>query len=162
MDRRRSDAVGADWACPDRDQTVTILFHPDTWFNKEIPRTEIMPLTWLPEDDTHPVRPDVPVARHLTFTEVHALELGIYIGLFAFFALQLGYGEAIVTLFISIIRFTMSDGKAKAGGTRATHRMGFHDVRQEPPYFGAGVLMALAVAVVGSRLYRLLDIGPPV
>ncbi len=119
-----------------------------------------MPVAWLPEDDTHPVRPDLPVTRHLTFTEVHALELGIYIGLFAFFALQLGYGEAIVTLFISIIRFTMSDGKAKAGGTRATHRMGFHDVRQEPPYFGAGVLLALVTSVVGSGLWELLELGP--
>jgi hypothetical protein len=119
-----------------------------------------MPVAWLPEDETHPVRPDLPVTRHLTFTEVHALELGIYIGLFAFFALQIGYGEAVVTLFISIIRFTMSDGKAKAGGTRATHRMGFHDVRQEPPYFGAGVLLALVVAVVGIRLMRLFDLGP--
>jgi len=119
-----------------------------------------MPFAWLPEDDTHPVRPDLPVTRHLTFTEVHALELGIYIGLFAFFALQVGYGETIVTLFVSIIRFTMSDGRAKAGATRANHRIGFHDVRQEPPYFGAGVLLALAVAVVGSRLFELLELGP--
>lgn len=119
-----------------------------------------MPLAWLPEDDTHPVRPDLPVTRHLTFTEVHALELGIYIGLFAFFAIQIGYGEAVATLFISIIRFTMSDGKAKAGSTRATHRIGFHDVRQEPPYFGAGVLLALAVAIAGNGLLRVLDLPP--
>jgi hypothetical protein len=118
-----------------------------------------MPLAWLPEDDTHPVRPDLPIARHFTFTEAHALELGIYIGLFAFFAVQWGYGEAIITLFISIIRFTMSDGKAKAGGTRATHRMGFHDVRQEPPYFGTGVVLTVAVAFVASRVWRVLELG---
>jgi hypothetical protein len=120
-----------------------------------------MAVAWLPEDDTHPVRPDLPVTRHITFTEVHALELGIYIGLFAFFALQLGYAETIVTLFVSVIRFTMSDGKAKAGGTNATHRMGFHDVRQEPQYFGTGVLLAFGVAYVGTWLWRVFDLGPP-
>ena len=119
-----------------------------------------MPLKWLAEDDTHPIRPDLPVARHLTFTEVHSLELGIYIGLLAFFALQFGYGGAIVTLLISITRFTISDGKAKAGATKATHRMGFHDVRQEPPYFGAGFIFAFVAAAVGSRVWALLELGP--
>lgn len=49
-----------------------------------------MPLRWLPEDDGHPVRPDLPVLHHLTFTEVHALELGAYLGLLAFFAVRVG------------------------------------------------------------------------
>lgn len=119
-----------------------------------------MPLTWLPEDDTHPVRPDLPVLRHLTFTEVHSLELGIYIGLFAYFALLIGSGGVVVTVLVSIVRFTISDGRAKRGATRATHRLGFHDVRQEPPYFGAGVLFAFAAAVVVGQLWVLFELGP--
>lgn len=119
-----------------------------------------MPLAWLPEDDTHPVRPDLPVFRHLTFTEVHSLELGIYIGLFAYFALLVGAAGALVTVLVSIVRFTISDGRAKRGATKATHRIGFHDVRQEPPYFGAGFLFAFALAVVGGRLWVVFDLGP--
>lgn len=103
-----------------------------------------MAVRWLPEDDSHPVRPDLPVARHLTFTEVHALELGIYVGLLSYFAVELGFGGQVVTLLIAITRFTISDGKAKSGATKSTHRIGFHDVRLEPQYFGAGFLGAFA------------------
>lgn len=114
-----------------------------------------MPLSWLEEDDEHPVRPDLPVARHLTFTETHAIELGGYIGLLAFFGLTLGQGEQILTLLVGVVRFTMSDGRAKGGASKLTHRMGFHDVRQEPQYFGAGFLLAfgLAALVFGLRWF---------
>ena len=121
---------------------------------------ERMPFRWLAEDDEHPVRPDLPVARHLTFTEVHSLELGIYIGLFAFFATRFGYGGEVVMLLFGVIRFVMSDGRAKAGATMANHRIGFHDVRQEPPYFGAGFLLAFGVALVGIRVWSLVGLGP--
>ena len=119
-----------------------------------------MPFAWLPEDDTHPIRPDLPVFRHLTFTEVHSLELGIYVGLLVYFGLLVGTAGAMVTLLVSIVRFTISDGKAKGGATKAAHRIGFHDVRQEPPYFGAGVVFAFAAAVVVGRLWVVFDLGP--
>lgn len=118
-----------------------------------------MPLRWLEEDDEHPVRPDLPVFRHLTFTEVHSLELGAYIGLLAYFGIWVGLEAQIATLLIGIVRFTISDGRAKAGKTAATHRMGFHDVRQEPPYFGAGFLVAFALAAVGVQVWALTGLG---
>ncbi|MFB6068541.1 MAG: hypothetical protein ABEJ90_01275 [Halobacterium sp.] len=118
-----------------------------------------MPLRWLAEDDDHPVRPDLPVFRHLTFTEVHSLELGAYVGLLVFFAVQAGAEGQAVTLLIAIVRFTMSDGRAKAGATKVTHRLGFHDVRQEPPYFGAGVLLAYGLITVATRVWMLVPGG---
>lgn len=119
-----------------------------------------MAMRWLPEDETHPVRPDVPVFRHLTFTEVHAIELGVYVGLLAFFGLQFGRGGEVVTLLIAITRFTISDGKAKSGATESSHRLGFHDVRLEPQYFGAGVLLGFAVISIGTTLWPLINVGP--
>lgn len=116
-----------------------------------------MPLRWLPEDDSHPVRPDLPVFRHLTFTEVHAIELGAYVGVLGFFALGIGAAGEFFTLLVAIVRFTLSDGKAKESGSKMTHRMGFHDVRAEPPYFGAGVLMAFVLAVLGAEVWMWLD-----
>lgn len=118
-----------------------------------------MPLRWLAEDDSHPVRPDLPVFRHLTFTEVHSLELGAYIGLLAYFAIGIGFEGEIVTLFIGIVRFTMSDGRAKGGSTMANHRLGFHDVRQEPPYFGAGVVLAFGLTAVAIEVWTTLGLG---
>ena len=118
-----------------------------------------MPLRWLEEDDSHPIRPDLPVFRHLTFTEVHAVELGAYIGLLAYFSVQAGFEGQILTLLFGIVRFVMSDGKAKAGATKANHRLGFHDVRQEPPYFGAGFLFAFVMVAIGVRVWTLLGLG---
>lgn len=117
-----------------------------------------MPLKWLEEDDDHPVRPDLPVFRHLTFTEVHALELGAYVGLLAYFAIGVGLEGEVVTLLIGIVRFTMSDGQAKAGSTKATHRLGFHDVRKEPPYFGAGFMIAFVFIAAGTRLWMIINL----
>jgi hypothetical protein len=118
-----------------------------------------MPLRWLAEDDTHPVRPDLPVFRHLTFTEVHSLELGVYVGLLVFFAIQVGAEGEAVTLLIAITRFTISDGRAKAGATKVTHRLGFHDVREEPPYFGAGLLLSFVTVSVVSRVWAFLPVA---
>lgn len=115
-----------------------------------------MQLRWREEDDTHPVRPDFPVTRHLTFTEVHALELGAYIGLLVYFGLEVNLGQEIVVLLIGIVRFTMSDGRAKAGASKVTHRLGFHDVRQEPHYFGGGVVIAFALTVVAFEAWAVL------
>lgn len=118
-----------------------------------------MPLRWLDEDDEHPVRPDLPTLRHLTFTEVHAIELGIYIALLAFFAVQTGHTGEIMTLLFGIVRFTMSDGRSKSGASNATHRMGFHDVRAEPQYFGAGFLAAYVPATIVLRAWAFLGLG---
>lgn len=121
-----------------------------------------MPLSWLPEDDTHPIRPDLPVVRHLTFTEAHAIELGIYVGLLAYFAVQFGLAGEAITLLIAITRFTISDGKARCGATKSTHRIGFHDVRLEPQYFGAGFLLAFAGFYAVAELWGFLaEAGVP-
>lgn len=118
-----------------------------------------MQLSWLEEDDDHPVRPDLPVTRHLTFTEVHALELGAYIGLLAYFGIDIGMEAQIVTLLIGIARFTFSDGKAKASQSKLAHRMGFHDVREEPPYFGAGVIIAFVLTAIAVEIWALSGLG---
>lgn len=118
-----------------------------------------MSLRWLAEDDAHPVRPDLPIVRHFTFAEAHALELGAYVGLLAFFGLRLGRAGEVLTLSIAVVRFAMSDGRASAGAGKATHRLGFHDVRLEPPYFGAGFLLSLCAAVVGARAWSMLGLG---
>lgn len=118
-----------------------------------------MALRWLAEDETHPARPDIPVFRHMTFTEIHAVELGVYIGLFAFFAIRQGYASQVVILLFGIIRYVMGNGKAKAGATNVTHNVGFHDVRQEPQYFGAGFLVAYALLSVVEVVWPLLGLG---
>lgn len=118
-----------------------------------------MPLQWLEEDEDHPVRPDLPVVRHLTFTEVHSLELGAYIGIFGYFAFKYGYGGELIMLLFGIIRYVMGDGRAKAGKSPVSHNLGFHDVRQEPPYFGAGFIAGYVVITGGLRVWTLLGLG---
>lgn len=121
-----------------------------------------MSLRWLEEDDKHPIRPDLPVFRHLTFTEVHALELGAYLGLLGFFAIGVGLEGEVVTLLIGITRFTLSDGRAKASESTMDHRMGFHDVREEPQYFGAGFLIAFGLIAANTAVWNALGLGATV
>lgn len=64
-----------------------------------------------------------------------------------------------MTLLIGVVRFTMSDGRAKGGSTRATQRLGFHDIREEPPYFWAGFLFAYAAIVIGTRVWAIFELG---
>lgn len=118
-----------------------------------------MPIGWLPEDDTHPVRPDLPVVRHLTFTEAHALEIGGYVGVLSYFGVHVNMEGAVFLLLLSIARFVVSDGRASAGATTAVHRMGFHDVRKEPQYFGATVLVAFVLMVVLVDIWSALGLG---
>lgn len=106
---------------------------------------------WLPGDADHPPRPALPVLYHLTFTEIHALELGSYLGLFIIWAQSLGSGGMALALVALAARRIISQRRAKGGGTTCKHAVGFHDVIAEPHYFG------FAVAII-PLLYHLVHL----
>lgn len=107
---------------------------------------------YLPSDEMHPPRLDLPIIRHLTYSETHAFELGIYFGLVIVWAMTLGQEIAAFTLLLAIIRKVTTKTKKNDERSAVVHDIGFHDVRKEPPYFGAGT-----VIVVGTYgLYLVL------
>lgn len=99
---------------------------------------------YLPPDDEHPPRLNVPILRHLTYTEAHSAELGLYFGLILVWAaildLQLIAFGLTAMLARKIISFRRRDDPSKRG----THDLGFHDVIQDPWYFGFMVVVVVA------------------
>lgn len=101
---------------------------------------------FLPEDDSHPPRPDLPILRHFTFTEAHAVELGVYVGLVFGWGVVLGHETAVFGAAVYLIRWFTSRTKVKDEKSKSSHGMGFHDALFAAPYFiGTTTVVALAV-----------------
>lgn len=92
---------------------------------------------WLPGDETHPPRPAVPILYHLTFTEIHAMELGAYLGALIVWAIHIDQQYMAFILAIMVARKIISRRRARGDKTGCTHDVGLHDARAEPHYFGA-------------------------
>lgn len=114
-----------------------------------------MDLTMLSADsDDHPPRPDLPVIRHLTYTEMHAMELGVAFAAFIFFGLAVGRTADVFAIVLVVARIIISDRRAKGDSTKCQHRLGFHDIRGEPWYFTNATLVTfgILVALYGGAL----------
>lgn len=76
---------------------------------------------WLESDEEHPVRPNLPFFRHLTYDEIHAVQLGI-VGL----PIGAAYAEGLVelavwfTVAVMGIVFGVSKYEQTNGNRRAT------------------------------------------
>jgi hypothetical protein len=108
---------------------------------------------WLPETDKNPPRPDVPVLRHLTWTESHAALLGASFGLLVFWGMSRGRGGVVFGLAVTVAQLVLGERQRKSKRSKCEHRIGVHDVREEPWYFtSAGVAAWIVAAVVGVFL----------
>lgn len=107
-------------------------------------------MKFLDPDRRHPPRPDWPVFRHLTFTEVHAMELGLYFGLFIVWSMVLGTQQMAFGLAAVVARKIVSHRRKKGTSTECDHDVGFHDVVDEPHYFGVPVVVVVAVYLLSQ------------
>lgn len=110
--------------------------------------------------DVHPVLAGRPFVHHLTFTRLHALELGVYFGALAYIIVwsfsQSGEGVTVVmgnpervlgVILVGVLRVAVSEWRVGRNGTAATHRLGLHDILHAPVSFvitGLFVLWASA------------------
>jgi len=107
----------------------------------------------LDADKRHPPRPDTPMFRHLTFTEIHAMELGLYVGLLLVWSMALnkdvmGFGFALV-----VARKIISHQRKKGSKTACDHELGFHDAVLEPHYFGLPVVIVVGAYIIFQLLF---------
>lgn len=102
-------------------------------------------VSWLPAEGDYPPRPDTPILRHLTFTEIHAVELGFYLGLLVVWALTLNESSAAFALVVSAARKIMSRRRMRDEAEDCDHDVGFHDAVAEPQYFGFPVVVIVGV-----------------
>lgn len=108
---------------------------------------------WLSETDKHPLRPDVPFFRHLTWTELHAALLGAPFGLMVYWSQVLGRSGVAFGLAVTIAQLILGEGQRRSKRSKCEHRIGKHDIEQEPWYFStAGVAAWIVSTVVGGVL----------
>lgn len=106
-----------------------------------------IPGTWLPSDADHPVRPDWPVVRHLTFTELHAMELGVAFAVFLYVAVTIEKLAESWPVVLYVGRVLFSERRAKGGTTKCDHPVGIHDITHDPWYFTTTTLVSLGLLV---------------
>lgn len=100
---------------------------------------------YLPEDDTHPARLDLPVWRHLTFYELHSAELGIGFGAFIVLMIWVGNFEAATPVILIVARVLLGRRRAAGTKTKCNHPPAVHDIRKEPHYFTMAALVTSAM-----------------
>lgn len=96
----------------------------------------------LPADDEHPPRLNVPIWRHLTYVEAHAMELAVYVAPLILGAVFLGLWE--LALAMGVWTYRWLTGKNRS----CDHSIGFHDAKEEPQYF----VIPLLALVAGGML----------
>lgn len=120
--------------------------------------TSFLPFDVLPEDSHHPVRPDLPFLRHLTFAEGHAIEIGIGVGVVLYVAAGIGMLEAAFPIALGVLRIALglrrrrsrpkAEGRTRrerATNTSCDHTLGIHDIQSDPWYFVIAGLVTVAV-----------------
>lgn len=106
------------------------------------------------EADVHPVLAGLPVGRLLTFTRLHAFELGVYVGVLAYVVVWLTmpvvverYPQNVLgVLLVGGLRVVHSRWRVGRDGTTADHALGLHDVVRAPVSAFVTILYVLWVS----------------
>lgn len=107
-----------------------------------------LPGPWLPEDRKHPIRPDLPWFRHLTFEEGHAVEIGLGLALLLYWSQTLGLGGAVFPIAAYLARVALGMKHVHDEDYAADHTLGVHDIASDPWYF----IVATVAVYVGLVL----------
>ena len=99
-----------------------------------------------------PVRPNLPWARNLSHTKLHAALLGISLGIFVTFVYVWGDTGAVVGIGIALFNFILSDRQKKSKKSTCEHRMGAHDIRKKPWYFVPPLILTIGVTYYALTL----------
>lgn len=113
-------------------------------------------IEWLPEEvnsdgSGHPIRPDLPWLRNLTWTKIHAMQIGAALGIIIYWGQLLNYGGVVFGLVIISIEIVFGIRQKHSHKTKCNHSVGLHDVRNKPWYatYSAVAIWALLVVVFG-------------
>ena len=108
----------------------------------------------LPEGEDHPIRPDLPWLRNLTWVKIHAMQLGFGFALTAYLSLLFGFNGAVVGLLVMVGEFILSERERRDPDSMCDHGLGAHDMREKPWYFlsAAFATYVVMVGLFGSPL----------
>lgn len=101
----------------------------------------------LPETDDRPVRPDLPWLRNLSWTKIHALQIGFFVGLLVCWGVALDQQIAVFAVVLYLVQYAIG-GRVVKSDRQCDHNLGIHDLRLKPWYFAT----ALFWTVVASSL----------
>lgn len=90
-----------------------------------------------------PIRPNLPWLRNMSHTKVHALILGVPLGLLVTFGYVWGEQGAVVGLGAYVIQYLFGRRQKKSKPSTCEHNIGAHDAVRKPWYFFASVLLTI-------------------
>lgn len=106
---------------------------------------------WLPEEidpytgDGRPIRPDLPWLRNLTWTKLHAMQIGLGIAVIAYMGLLLGEGGLVLGLVVVAAEVVLEGRRERSEDSTCDHGLGVHDLIEKPWY---GLSAALTTYIV--------------
>ena len=104
----------------------------------------LLPEETDPDGTGRPLRPDLPWLRNLSWTKVHAMQLGFGFAILVYWGLALGAVGAAFGLAVLVAEFVLGEAQEQTDRSLCDHDLGFHDVAQKPWYF-----LSAAVVVYG-------------
>ena len=93
----------------------------------------------LPETDDHPVRPDLPWLRNLSWVKIHAMQIGIGIAIMIYWGQSIGLEGTAYG--IGVLAASAIFGKYQERRQDCDHALGIHDFVLKPWY---GLFTAIA------------------
>ena len=107
----------------------------------------------LPETDDRPIRPDLPWLRNLSWTKLHAMQIGFGIALIVYLALSMG--EEGVALGLLVLAAQAAFGELQEhSDSLCEHDIGIHDFIEKPWYaLSSGVATYVALGILWGWPY---------
>ena len=121
-------------------------------------------IDWLPEETSpdgtgRPIRPDLPWFRNLSWTKLHAIQLGFAFGLLLYFLISLNEHGVAISLIILAVEYIISESRRVDPASSCNHRIGLHDIIEKPWYFASTIIVTYGalylVSIAYSELYVL-------
>jgi hypothetical protein len=111
---------------------------------------EVAGIRWLAETRHRPVRPNLPWLRNLSWVKLHALQLGVGVGVFVAFAVAFGFPGAVVGVAYMVGDFVFARRRQYNPDSPCNHGIGAHDIKEKPWYFLTSLFATQVVYVAVS------------
>lgn len=105
-------------------------------------------MDFLSETEDRPIRPDLPWLRNLSWTKVHASQIGFTMGIIIYWGQLLNRGGVVFGLTIIVAQYALGLRQKKSLKSNCQHSLGIHDVITKPWYAASFTIITWGILFV--------------